>query len=164
MIDSCGSWTTFMSIIDEVSFWIITLGVSPQILLSQHSLGLLGRVSEFICPNQLYFSERKVTFQVFISYHSELISFTRYDAYFSFPSSFMFYYSLMPVISTCCSCLAVRLYPTLCDPMDYSPPALVHGLSHARRLEWVAISFFRESLRPRDGTCVSFIGGQILYH
>ena len=34
MIGSCGSWTTFMSIIDEVSFWIITLGVSPQILLS----------------------------------------------------------------------------------------------------------------------------------
>ena len=60
-----------MSIIDEVLFCIINLGDSPQILLILHSLGLLGRVSEFICPNNSCFSERKVAFQVFISYHSE---------------------------------------------------------------------------------------------
>jgi len=30
--------------------------------------------------------------------------------------------------------------------MDYSPPfSLVHGILQARILEWVAISFFRES-------------------
>ena len=30
--------------------------------------------------------------------------------------------------------------PTLCDPMDYSPPgSLVHGISLARILEWVAM-------------------------
>ena len=32
--------------------------------------------------------------------------------------------------------------PTLCDPMDYSPPSSsVHGILQARILEWVAISF-----------------------
>ena len=32
--------------------------------------------------------------------------------------------------------------PTLCDPMDYSPPgSSVHGISQARILEWVDISF-----------------------
>ena len=41
--------------------------------------------------------------------------------------------------------------PTLCDPMDCSPPgSSVHGISQARVLEWVAISFSRGSSLPRD--------------
>ena len=48
--------------------------------------------------------------------------------------------------------------------MDYSPPgSSVHGLSRARILEWVAISFSRRSSRLRDRTCVSCIGKWILY-
>ena len=36
--------------------------------------------------------------------------------------------------------------PTLCNPMDYSPPGFsVHGILQARILEWVAISFFIRS-------------------
>ena len=32
--------------------------------------------------------------------------------------------------------------PTLCDPIDSSPPGpSVHGIFHARTLEWVAIAF-----------------------
>ena len=32
--------------------------------------------------------------------------------------------------------------PTLCDPMDCSPPgSSIHGIFQARILEWVAISF-----------------------
>ena len=47
--------------------------------------------------------------------------------------------------------------PTLCDPMDYSLHASsVHGVLHARTLEWVAMPYFRGSPRPRDGTCVSY--------
>ena len=43
------------------------------------------------------------------------------------------------------SCLA------LCDPTDCSPPgSSVCGISQARMLEWVAISFSRGSSRPRD--------------
>ena len=35
--------------------------------------------------------------------------------------------------------------PTLCDPMDCSPPgSSVHGIFQARILEWVAISFSRD--------------------
>ena len=41
--------------------------------------------------------------------------------------------------------------PTLYDPMDCSlPGASTHGIFQARILEWVAISFSRGSLRPRD--------------
>ena len=37
-----------------------------------------------------------------------------------------------------------QLCPTLCDPMDCSPPgSSVHGIFQARVLEWVAISFSR---------------------
>ena len=33
--------------------------------------------------------------------------------------------------------------PTLCDPIDSSPPGSpTHGILQARTLEWVAISFF----------------------
>ena len=43
-----------------------------------------------------------------------------------------------------------------CDPMDYSPPgSSVHGISQARILEWVAISFFKGSSQLRDQTHVS---------
>ena len=43
--------------------------------------------------------------------------------------------------------------PTLCDPMDCSPPgSSVYGILQARVLEWVAISFSRGSSRPRDQT------------
>ena len=49
--------------------------------------------------------------------------------------------------------------------MDSSPPVTsVHGVSQARILECVAISFSRVSSRIRDGTHVYCIGRQIIYH
>ena len=48
--------------------------------------------------------------------------------------------------------------------MDCSPPdSCVHGISQAKILKWVAISFSRASSRPRDRTHVSCIGRRILY-
>ena len=44
------------------------------------------------------------------------------------------------------------------------PGSSVHGISQARILEWVAISFSRGSSWPSDRTRVSCIGRQILYH
>ena len=49
-----------------------------------------------------------------------------------------------------------QLSPTLCDPMDCSPPgSSIHGILQARVLEWVAISFSRGSSQPMDRTPVS---------
>ena len=42
------------------------------------------------------------------------------------------------------------------------PGSSVHGVSQARRLEWVAISFSGGSSRPRDGSCISCIGRRTL--
>ena len=53
----------------------------------------------------------------------------------------------------------------LCNPMDCNPPPFsVFGVLQARILEWVAISFSRGSSLTRDGTHLSYIGRQILYH
>ena len=53
--------------------------------------------------------------------------------------------------------------PTFSNPMDCSPPSSsVRGISQARILEWVAISFSKRSSWPRDQTHISCIGQQIL--
>ena len=52
-----------------------------------------------------------------------------------------------------------------CNPLDYSlPGSSVHGISHSRILEWVAISSSGGSSRPRDQIHISCIGRWILYH
>ena len=63
-----------------------------------------------------------------------------------------------------CHFLVSQSCPTLCHPMDCSlPGSSVCGISPARVLECTAISFYRGSSWPRDRTCVSCIGMQILY-
>ena len=56
-----------------------------------------------------------------------------------------------------CACMSVvQSCPTLCDPMDCSPPgSSVHGILQARILGWAAIPFSRGPSRPRDRTQVS---------
>ena len=45
-----------------------------------------------------------------------------------------------------CVCVLAQSCPTLCDPMDCSPPGSpVHEIFQARRLEWVSISYSRGS-------------------
>ena len=53
--------------------------------------------------------------------------------------------------------------PTLCDPVDWSPPvSSVQGNVQARTLEWVALSYSGGSSRPRDRTCISCFAGILL--
>ena len=75
---------------------------------------------------------------------------------------------MRPTIQTCrelvgfaaAAAKSLQLCPTLCDPIDGSPPdSSIHGILQAKTLEWVAISFsiikFRE--HKRNG---SFKNGQ----
>ena len=60
-------------------------------------------------------------------------------------------------------CFVAKSCPTFCDPMDCSPPgSSLHGISQARLLEWVAISFCRGSSRPRDQPMSSALAGGYL--
>ena len=45
-----------------------------------------------------------------------------------------------------------QLYPTICDPMDCSPPgSSVHGILQARRLEWIC-HFLFQGIFPTQGS------------
>ena len=57
--------------------------------------------------------------------------------------------------------LVAELCPTLATPWTCSPPgSSVHGISQARLVEWVAISFSSRSSQPRDQTHIpSIVGG-----
>ena len=60
----------------------------------------------------------------------------------------------------CWWCLVAQSCPTLCDPIDCSPPSSsVHGILQARILEWVAMPSSRGSSEPRDWTQVSCVAG-----
>ena len=48
--------------------------------------------------------------------------------------------------------------------MDYNQLGSVHGISQAKILEWVAVSFSGRSSRSRDQTSISCIGRWILFH
>jgi len=61
-------------------------------------------------------------------------------------------------VSLCC-CLIAKSCPTLTQPHGPWPPRLPCPWD----LKWVAISLSRGSSQPRNGTCISCIGRQILY-
>ena len=66
--------------------------------------------------------------------------------------SFSFTIYFIPTLLVAQSC------PTLCDPIDCSPPgSSVHGILQARILEGVATPSSRGSSRPRDPALVSCI-------
>ena len=76
--------------------------------------------------------------------------------------------SLCPFSLVCCLptlhtvvCLDAQSCPTLCDPMDCSPPgSSVHGESPGKNMEWVATPSSRGSCQPRERTQVSCIAGR----
>ena len=60
------------------------------------------------------------------------------------------------VMKCVCVCVCVQSCRLFCDPMDCIPlGSSVHGISHVRILEWVAISYSRGSPWPKDRTHVS---------
>ena len=70
--------------------------------------------------------------------------------------------------SACMHAKSLQSCPTLCDPMDCSPPgSSVHGILQARILEWVAMPSSMDlpdrGMEPVSHY-VSCIGRQVLYH
>ena len=69
-------------------------------------------------------------------------------------------YLFMQLLSLCLSIFlpgrmsakTLQSSPTLCDPVDCSPPgSSVRGILQARILEWIAMLSSRGSSRPKDG-------------
>ena len=69
--------------------------------------------------------------------------------------------SLIEPVAVC----SLQTCLTLCDSRDCSlPVSSVHGISQARTLEWVVISYSRGSSPSRDQTRVSCLIRHFLYH
>ena len=71
------------------------------------------------------------------------------------------------VCACTCAWMSAQSCPTLCNPMDCSPPGpSVYGTFQARILEWVAISSRKSSWSVHQicVSSISCIGRQILYH
>ena len=82
---------------------------------------------------------------------------------FSLRSIHTFFSAFSLWFPSLCLCLVTQSCPTLCNPMDSSPPgSSVHGILQAKILEWVAFLFSRGSSQPRDRTQVSRIAGDSL--
>ena len=65
----------------------------------------------------------------------------------------------------CVLCLVAQWCPTLCYPLDCSPPgSSVHGILQARILEWVAIPSSRGSSQLRDQIQVSCTADRFLMY
>ena len=85
-----------------------------------------------------------------------------------------FIFTVRRVTNTCLKsvnivkhCLVPKSCLTLFDPMDCRlPGSSVRGISQARTLEGIAISFSRGSFWPRDWTHIPclLLGRQVLYH
>ena len=64
--------------------------------------------------------------------------------------------------------LVAQSCPTLCDPLDCSPPgSSVPGIFQTRIQEWIAKPSSRGSSPPRDGTrvsCIPCTGRWVLHH
>ena len=71
--------------------------------------------------------------------------------------------SLIGISDGVCVCARTQLHWTLCVPMHCSPPgSFVHGISQARILERVAITYSKESSLHKDQTPISYSLSQSL--
>ena len=72
-----------------------------------------------------------------------------------------FSYGMWDLVPRAVLCLVAQLCPTLCDPMDRSPPgSFIHGDSPGKNTESVAMLSLRGSSQPKDRTQVSLIEGR----
>ena len=68
------------------------------------------------------------------------------------------------VCACVCVCVCVLSHLWLWQLLPARLLCLFYRILQARILEWVAISSSKESFQPRNQTCISCIGRQILYH
>ena len=100
------------------------------------------------------------------TWHNKLLPLGRVA---SISSCFSICWILCGYFWLCYACSVAQLCPTLCDPIDCSPPgSSVHGMFQARTLEWLWDFFLSPgTFLTRDQThvsCISCSGRWFLYH
>ena len=60
-------------------------------------------------------------------------------------------FCLIYMLAAAAAAKSLQSCPTLCDPIDGSPPGSpIPGILQARTLEWVAISFSNAAMKLKD--------------
>ena len=129
-----------------------------KVLLNENfgTVNVMWNIQILNCPQFEY----SVSVCVCVYIYNHRIFYMATWCYFVF-----FLFSIDICNQACCYCSVTRLCPTLCNPMDCNlSSSSVHGISQARILEWVAISFSKGSSWPRGRTCISCICRWILYY
>ena len=117
-------------------------------------------IFNLVLSSHLFHLSYELTLLIFFIHHHILV-FTRRGHIQSYLIDFLSEFSL-----TRKKVLVSQSCPTLCDPMDCSPPgSFVHEISQVRILEWVATASSRGSSQPRDQTRISYVSciGRIIY-
>ena len=107
-------------------YWSFSLSISPS-----------NEYSGLISFRMDWFDLLAVqgTVKSLLQHHSSKASILWHSAFFIVQLSH-------PYMTTAATAKSLQSCPTLCDPIDGSPPgSLVSGILQARTLEWVAISF-----------------------
>ena len=90
---------------------------------------------------------------ILLCLEEQVLSLLSESCYFASPHGLIWQARVCGLVTQSC--------PTFCDPVDCSlPGSTVHGIIHARMLEWVVIPLFRVSSLPRGWTWVSWIAGR----
>ena len=106
-------------------------------------------IFNLVLSSHLFHLSYELTLLIFFIHHHILV-FTRRGHIQSYLIDFLSEFSL-----TRKKVLVSQSCPTLCDPMDCSPPgSSVHGILQARILEWITMPSSRGSSWPRDRTHV----------
>ena len=119
----------------------ITIHFSSCLHSHQLQIWLLPTISPFLGHTDIPFPGKLSSKQFIIQSQGEILA-----LYLSALLSLLSNQSKHSITVLILKVKVTQSCPTLCDPMDYT----VHGILHARVLEWIAISFSRASFQSRS--------------
>ena len=131
--------------------------IENRIGILENSIAIFFLLSLFLLPFPFLLSFFICVGNFLCGFSAHILSSSLYSYIFILLNSLF-----LSVLLFCC--LVAKLYLTLCNPMDCSPPdSSVCGISQTGILERVAISSSRGFSQSRDQTSVFCVGRQILY-
>ena len=123
-----------------------TIPLDLKVPLTSIFQKLIG-IFNLVLSSRLFHLSHELILLIFFIHHDSLV-FTRRGHIRSYSIDFLSEFNL-----TRNKVLVAQSCPTLCDPMDCSPPgSSVHGILQARILEWITMPSSRGSSWPRDWT------------
>ena len=114
-------------------YWSFSFSISP----SNEHLGLISFRMDWLDLLAV-----QGTLKSLLQHHSSKASVLRHSDFFTVQLSHPYMTTGKTIALTAAAAKSLQSCPTLCDPIDGSPPGSpIPGILQARTLEWIAISF-----------------------